>query len=157
MNSCRYKPVSITRKRSANGARCSFWGRVLLARVTDERNPVQILRLAWNDYRLDAIQGIVKATIQHIMTLERGDVLGRDLSDLERGGQPNPVGEALLACCEELRSEAGLQEPAGGSGRMRFESEPGAVWVESYTNAVTYYRRAAAVDLNAAFSRLGSS
>ena len=125
--------------------------------MTDERNPVQILRLAWNDFRLDAIRGIVTATIHHIMSLSQGEVLGRELSDLERQAKPSPVGEALLACCEELRSEVGLSEPLEGSGRVRFEREPEAPWVQSYTNAVAHYRRAAATNLNAAFSRLGSA
>ncbi len=122
--------------------------------MTDVQTPAHILRLAWNDFRLDAIRGVVTQTIGRLEQLAPRDVLGRELSSLENEAAPSPVREALLACCQELREEGGLTEPPAGSGRTSFTTQPAAEWVESYGNAVERYRKAAGIDLTASLARL---
>jgi hypothetical protein len=118
--------------------------------VKNKEHPAAVLRVAWNVHRLDAIRRIVDETIHALQGLDSRSVLGRELSELEQQAD-SPVGEALVACCNELREACGL--PLSATQRVDLErptQEP--EWLSSYENALEKYRDVAGAALQAALN-----
>src|SRR5688500_15316982 len=77
-------------------------------RMEPQRHPTVLLRAAWRSIRLDAIRAAVQDTIRGLHELDAVELLGRELSTLERSPDSSPLREALATCCDELREECGM-------------------------------------------------
>jgi len=121
------------------------------------RDPLWLVQQAWSVVRLKRLQQLIALTISELEALAPGELLGRELSVLERSDD-SPVAEALTACCEELREAAGLpasdsiQSAHGNALRRHLEQRPSA-WSEAFTEALKKYQCAASRSLESIFAR----
>jgi hypothetical protein len=107
-------------------------------------DPANLLRDAWSIVRLDAIREFVAETIRRLSQIEPELMCTRATAC---GAYPNPldpIGRALEACSDELRSECG--SPADGSSvpaRDRAIREHALAqdgWTAVYEEALMHYR-----------------
>jgi hypothetical protein len=121
---------------------------------TAENDPVLAMQMAWSVYRLPQLHELTRSAIAGLQALAPEEVLGRELTSLDRS-ECSPVAEALEAACAELRAEAGMPlADAQRQGHRRLvrgyiEQQP-AAWGETFNEALAKYRAAAAVALHAA-------
>lgn len=129
-------------------------------------DPAWVVQRAWSTFRLPRLQELIRQTIADLHSLNRQELLGRELtvperSDSEPAFDPatcDPVAEALKACCEELRDASGMTGAAAERAthcrvvRSYMEQQPGA-WSEIFEEALGKYRRAASRGLQAQFAR----
>lgn len=122
-------------------------------RVQANVDPAYLMQRAWSLYPLGRLHELTCLAIAELRALVPRELLGRELSsvDLAEGG---PVAEALDACCSELRAESGMPRAEADRQRHRravrsyIEQQP-AAWSEAFTEALSKYRSAAAVSLQA--------
>lgn len=123
------------------------------------RDPAWLVQCAWSDTRLSVLQALIKTTISALENMDSTELLGRPPSDSPTlVGDPNPVKEALQACCEELRDACGMVDSeaqrAGHHARVRLHmAEQPVAWTEAFIEALDKYRRAASVALSATLQR----
>jgi hypothetical protein len=116
-------------------------------------DPARAIQLAWSVYRLPELHELMLLAIAELRAVVPGELLGRELSDLDLS-ECSPVAEALEACCAELREESGMPlaetDRQGHCERVRsyIEQQPPA-WVATFNEALAKYRSAAAVTLQA--------
>jgi hypothetical protein len=125
-----------------------------MSHVDSKQRVSTILRLAWSDFPLHAIRGIVETSIAGLLQLEHQEVLGCVPLDGEHGTGPNPVNEALSACCDELRDGCGIPVEASLALREYRVRQLSQDWAKSYEHALVCYRTFAETSLQAAFSAL---
>ncbi len=125
--------------------------------TTTTRDPAATVRRAWSTLRLPALQAIVNATISELERLAPQELLGRELTALERQREDNPITAALEAFCEELRDESGMADSRArrieqsAHIRENMHDQPEA-WTTTFHEALDKYRQAAARVLSVSLS-----
>jgi hypothetical protein len=116
--------------------------------MTDDDDPARLLRDAWSIVRLDAIRDFVAETIRRLGDIEPESLLNRTTAAADFPTPRDPIGRALEACSDELRSECG--SPSNGDAlpartraiREHTLSQDG--WMAIYEHALIQYRAEAA-------------
>jgi hypothetical protein len=122
------------------------------------RDPTWLVQRAWSEFRLPALQTLITATIADLQVLTPVEILGgepqraEDTAAEAAGKVPDPVKEALRACCEELREACGMtdakaqREEHYNLVRLYMAQQPPA-WSERFVEALDKYRSAASAAL----------
>jgi hypothetical protein len=126
--------------------------------ATKYHDPVWLVRRAWSAHRLPQLQAIVRQAIEKLQTLAPADLLGMDWVPPRRNTPapgpalaarvPDPIMEALRACCAELRDASGM----AGSEVARaahcdlvrlYISQQSEGWQTTFSAALDKYRHVA--------------
>jgi len=120
-------------------------------------DPASVLQRAWSRLRLPELQRMVDDTIAALSKVEPENVLQRHFSTFERNFEPNPVEDALEACCAELNEECGMpnasrdRETQGELVRQHMRDRP--AFTPPFREALEKYRELAGLMLDAACRR----
>jgi hypothetical protein len=114
--------------------------------MTEFRDPTWLIERAWSSLSLDALQRVIELTISRLQRIE--PVPGESQGDIDLDAR----GEALKACCAELRHAAGMADAEAHRAthcelvRRHIAGQP-EVWGEAFARALDEYRRAASEEL----------
>ena len=101
-------------------------------------HPTAVLRDAWRHVRLDDIRDAARATIVELEDGTRAALLLQYESGCAPASTFSATARALWVCCNEVRTEAGLDEVGVGIDVPTTGSDP--TWDSLYSSELDRYR-----------------